>query len=144
MSWAFRTMIVSDSVVDTCRSLAQLLAGEGQVLWTTPLSADGAEPATHWISSGLIDESFALLMPLQEWVWIETDPETQDGYWEESQLSPGQPELLAQMATDAGMPMTTADVEAIFAQCDVTMDAPQFDLERMGLQMVQPPEPVAE
>ena len=48
MSWAFRTMIVSDSVVDTCRSLAQLLAGEGQVLWTTPLSADGAEPATHW------------------------------------------------------------------------------------------------
>lgn len=28
MAWTFRTMIVADAVVDTCRSLAMLLAGE--------------------------------------------------------------------------------------------------------------------
>ena len=132
MAWAYRNMIVADAVVDTCRSLAMLLAGEGQKLWTTPLSADGAEPATHWISSGLIEEQFADLLPLATWSQNEQGEWVLDSYYE------GQPALLAQLSTDAGFPMTDVEVVAIFNQCDVTLEYPQTSFGRLGLQMIQP------
>ena len=138
MAWTFRTMIVSDAVVDTCRSLAMLLAGEGQKLWTTPLSADGAEPATHWISTGLIESQFGDLMPLSEWIWVVDDEETGAGHWEETEISPGNPALLAELSGGA---VTEEQVIAIFSMCDVTLEEPQQALSRLGLQMVVPEEP---
>ena len=123
MAWAYRNMIVSDAVVETCRSLAQLLAGAGQKLWTTPLSSDGQEPATHWISSGLIEQQFADLLPLSEF--------TQDDV--EVVVSPGNPALLAELSQGA---VTEEQVIGIFSQCDVTIDEPQVALARLGLQMV--------
>lgn len=131
MAWAYRNMIVAAAVVDTCRSLAILLAGEGQQLWTTPLSADGAEPATHWISSGLIEEQFADLLPLSEWT-LNLDDE-----WTETVVSNGGPTLLAELSEGA---VTEEQVIAIFSQCDVTLDKPQQALNRLGLQMVTPPQ----
>ena len=132
MAWAYRNMIVSDAAVDTCRSLAMLLAGEAQKLWTTPLSADGKEPATHWISTGLIEEQFAALMPLGTWAQDEKGEWVLDSYYE------GQPALLAQLSTDAGFPMTDVEVVAIFNECDVTLEDPQTSFGRLGLQMIQP------
>lgn len=137
MAWAYRNMIVADAIVDTCRSLAMLLAGEGQKLWTTPLSADGKEPATHWISSGLIEEQFADLMPLSEWTWVVDDEEMGTGHWEETVISPGNPSLLAELSGGA---VTEEQVQAIFSMCDVTLEEPQQALSRLGLQMVQPEE----
>ena len=131
MAWAFRTMIVSDAVVDTCRSLAMLLAGEGQKLWTTPLSADGTEPATHWISSGLIESQFADLLPLSEFT------QDEEGNWQEEILSPGNPALLAELSGGA---VTEDQVNAIFSLCEVTLEEPQAAMARLGLQMVVPPE----
>lgn len=129
--WVFRTMIVSDAVVDTCRSLAMLLAGEGQKLWTTPLSPAGSEPATHWISSGMIEAQFGGLLPLNEPVF--------DGeVWIDNWLSPGNPALLAELSGGA---VTEEQVNAIFDQCDVTLEEPQAALARLGLQMVTVPEP---
>lgn len=56
-------MIVPDAIADTCRGMAANLAGaSGENMWTTPLSADGSAPATHWISVGMIDSSFAALL----------------------------------------------------------------------------------
>lgn len=136
MAWTFRTMIVADAVVNTCRSLAMLLAGEGQKLWTTPLSQTGTEPATHWISSGLIEQQFALLMPLTTWAQDEQGTWFLESYYE------GQPALLAQLSTDAGFPMTGVEVTAIFNECDVTLQDPQTSYGRLGLQMIQPEEPV--
>lgn len=133
MSWTFRTMIVSDSVVDTCRSLAQLLAGEGQVLWTTPLSADGAEPATHWISSGLIDESFADLLPLYE--WTQPDPEESPELWVLTAISLGNPVLLSELS---GGSITEEQAISIFTECVVTLDDPKISMSRIGVQMVRP------
>lgn len=129
MTWAFRTLIVPDAVVDTCRSLAMLLAGEGQRLWTTPLSADGREPATHWISTGLIEQPFADLLPLSEWT------HTDEVGWVETIVSGGNPALLAEMSEGA---VTEEHAQAIFALCDVTMEDPQQALARLGLQIVQP------
>lgn len=124
-------MIVSDSVVETCRDLAMLLAGEGQKLWTTPLSADGAEPATHWISTGLIEEQFALLMPLATWAQDEQGTWFLESHYEE------QPALLAQLSTEAGHPITEFEVVQIFDQCDVTLQDPQTSYSRLGLQIIE-------
>ena len=124
-------MIVSDAVVDTCRSLAMLLAGEGQKLWTTPLSADGAEPATHWISSGLIESQFADLLPLSEFT------QDDEGNWQRSGHLPGNPALLAELSGGA---VTEEQVNAIFGMCDVTLEEPQSAMARLGLQMVVPPD----
>lgn len=118
--WVFRTMIVSDAVVDTCRALAMLLAGEEQKLWTTPLSPTGTEPATHWISSGMIEARFGELLPLAD-----------TGY-------PGNPVQLAELSGGA---VTAAQAVAIFTQCDVTLEDPQTALNRLGLQLVTPEEP---
>lgn len=136
MAWAYRNMIVADAVVDTCRSLAMLLAGEGQKLWTTPLSADGKEPATHWISTGLIEEQFAALMPLGTWA------QDEKGTWYLESYYDGQPQLLSQLATDAGYPITEFEVVQVFDQCDVTLQDPQTSYSRLGLQMIQLEEPV--
>lgn len=132
MAWTFRTMIVADAVVDTCRSLAMLLAGEGQKLWTTPLSPDGTEPATHWVSTGLIESQFGDLMPLSEWT------QDEEGAWTETEISPGTPALLAELSDGA---VTEEQVIAIFSMCDVTLEEPQQALNRLGLQMVIPEEP---
>lgn len=130
MAWAYRNMIVADAVVETCRSLAMLLAGEGQKLWTTPLSADGTELPTHWISTGLIEAQFADILPLNEPVF--------DGeVWIDNWLSPGNPALLAELS---GGVVTEAQATAIFDQCDVTMEEPQVAIARLGLQMVMPAE----
>lgn len=136
MAWEYRNMIVAYAVVDTCRSLALLLAGEGQKLWTTPLSADGKEAATHWISSGLIEEQFAALMPLATWA------QDEEGTWYLESYYDGQPQLLSQLATDAGYPITEFEVVQVFDQCDVTLQDPQTSYDRLGLKMIQPEEPV--
>lgn len=138
MTWAFRTMIVADAVVDTCRSLALHLAGEGQKLWTTPLSADGADPPTHWISSGLIEEQFADLLLLSEWTWVVDNEGTGAGHWQRVSHLPGNPPLLAELSQGA---ITEAQAMAIFAQCDVTLEDPQTALDRLGLQLMTPEEP---
>ncbi len=127
MAWAYRNMIVANSVVDTCRSLAMLLAGEEQKLWTTPLSPDGAEPATHWISTGLIESQFGDLMPLSEWT------QDEEGAWTETEISPGNPALLAELSGGA---VTEEQVIAIFGMCDVTLDEPQAALNRLGLHIL--------
>ena len=131
MAWVYRNMIVADAVVDTCRSLAMLLAGEAQKLWTTPLSVDGTEPPTHWISTGLIEEQFGDLLPLSEWT------QDDEGNWVEEILSPGNPALLAELSGGA---VTEEQVIAIFSMCDVTLDEPQVAMNRLALQMIQPEE----
>ena len=131
MAWAYRNMVVSDAVVDTCRSLAMLLAGEGQKFWTTPLSPTGNEPATHWISSGMIEAQFGELLPLNE-------PLLDGEVWADNWLSSGNPALLAELSGGA---VTDEQAIAIFDQCDVTMEEPQAAMARLGLQLVTPEEP---
>ena len=61
------TMIVPAAVVETVRDMAQQLAGIAALgMWTTGLSESGALPATHYVSSGLIDEQFAALLTSPE------------------------------------------------------------------------------
>jgi hypothetical protein len=118
-----RCMIVEDAHAQLARALAVGLAGpSGDRMWVTPLSASGNLPATHWITEGVIGDEFAALMPLWE--------VAEDGTL--TQVSPGQAGVIA---AQSGVPL--AQIEALFAHCDITTQEPFAAMARKGLQMVQ-------
>lgn len=66
INWTHRCMIVHASIAETCSELAAGLTPAGAGMWTTPLSPTGEEPATHYISSGLVDQVLADLLESPE------------------------------------------------------------------------------
>lgn len=66
IEWTHRCMIVPDGIAERCRELAATLTPAGAGMWTTPLSPTGAEPATHYISSGLVDQVLADMLESPE------------------------------------------------------------------------------
>lgn len=62
--WVHRTMIVPVSHVVMARNICATLppSNSGAGMFTTPLSALGILPATHYISAGMIQQEFADLM----------------------------------------------------------------------------------
>jgi len=131
MSLTFRTLIVPDAHVALARQLAATLAGTaGDGMWTAPLSATGSAPATHWISTGWIEESFAELMPLSDW------RQDEQGAWYEYDGSNGAPWAVVALAAEAGVVVALAEVEALFAASDITEQEWALACGRMGLAMV--------
>jgi hypothetical protein len=129
--WTYRAIIVPDAQVTYARELSAAVAGPaGEGMYTTPLSATGQEPATHWISAGLISEDFAALLPLTTYP-ADAEPIT----------TPGNPEAVAMLANEAGYETTTEAVQALFDVSDVTEQEAHEVMARLGLQMVQPTEP---
>ena len=108
MPWTHRTIIVPDAVVVPSRMACEALAGPGgSGMFTVPLSADGQLPATHWISSGLIEQDFADLL--------------------------ASPDALAAVATSAGL--DPAPLVAIVAASDITDEPADVAMARLGLQL---------
>ena len=123
-------MIVPTEHAELARKLCETLAGPGGAgMFTTPLSTTGVDPATHYISSGLIESEFADLLPLIEFP-ADADPV----------IHPGQPDLITQMATDQGMCVTVDEVHAMLASVDVTEQPPTDALDRLGLRLSAEPE----
>ena len=122
--WIYRNLIISADQRDLAAQLCAVLAGAGgSNMFTTPLSADGAEPATHYISSGLIEDNFAALLPLDAMV---------DDVW--TRTYAGLPETIVQLynATD-NPPVTLDQVTAVFATADVSDEDPHAAIARLGL-----------
>lgn len=112
MPWTHRTIIVPNSVVVPARMACEALAGTGgSGMYSVPLSPTGELPATHWISSGLIEQDFADLL--------------------------ANPDALAAVATQAGL--DPEPLVAIVAASDVTDDPADVALARLGLQLCQSP-----
>lgn len=127
MSWVHRCIIVPVDHVDLARSLCATLAGDGgSGMFTTALSATGQDPATHYISSGLIEQSFADLLPLL--IQTETGME---------KINQGQPEIIHAAAQQAGLTLDQQDIERLLAAVDVSDQSPFEAMERMGVRMVQ-------
>lgn len=125
-------MIVPTEHVELARKLCETLAGPGGAgMFTTPLSTTGVDPATHYISSGLIESEFADLLPLIE-LPADADPV----------IHPGQPDLIIQMATTQGMGVTVDEVQALLASVDVTEQPPTDALDRLGLRLSAEPETI--
>ena len=124
MTWTHRSIIVAADQRDLAAQLCAVLAGAGgSGMFVTALSADGAEPATHFISSGLIEDNFAALLPLDALV---------DDVW--TRTYAGLPETIVQLynATD-NPPVTLAQVQAVFAEADVSEEDPHAAIARLGL-----------
>ena len=129
MSWINRTMIVPAEHVDLARALAEGISGPaGAGMWTTGLSADGTEPATHYISAGLIEDTFASLLPLTTYT---TD---KDGN-ESSDTAPGDAQFIADKAE-----APLAVIEALLDAVTVTDEPAMTAMARLGLVMVVPVE----
>lgn len=133
MADIFRTLIVPEAQAQLARDLAALAPG-GAGMFTTGLSADGAEPATHYISTGLLPESFVAPLPLQVWAQEESG-------WVLVESLPGDPVAVYDMAVAGGLSVTQAEVDALFAASDSTTQEPFVAMGRLGLKIVTPPEP---
>jgi hypothetical protein len=122
-----RCMIVENAHAPLARALAVGLAGDaGDRMWITPLSPTGNLPATHWITEGIISDEFAALMPLWE--------VAEDGTL--AQVSPGMADAVYAQAQALGSPVTLAQINALFAHCDITSQEPFTAMARLGLKMV--------
>lgn len=104
-------------------------------MWTTPLSASGNEPATHYISSGYIPAEFVSLSPCTTWAL------DAQGQWVQTDHYPGDAATVAFYAAQAGLKVTQAEIEGIFSRSDVSAQEPFIAMSRAGLKIINPKEP---
>ena len=127
MTYTFRTFIVPAAVVDMARAMCVGLSGPaGDGMFTTALSATGEAPATHYVSSGLISDEMAALLPLTT---VNADGSTT--------TAPGDPAYVVELAAQAGITVTVEQVAGLLAAVDVSDQEGFAALTRLGLQMVR-------
>ena len=132
--WTHRTIIVPAVFADAARAACAGLAGPGgSGMFTTPLSPTGEAPPTHYISSGLIEAPFADLLPLTSVNYAENGTPSVE-------TRPGNVALTVQLAGDAGLPITEAEVSALLAAVDVSDQVAEDALARLGLKIISTPE----
>lgn len=115
-----------------CESAAEGDAGKG--MFTTGLSATGALPATHYISSGYIFDDLAALLPLT------TVTQTVNDAGEASTTAatrPGNVPVVEGLAAQAGITLPPGTIAALFDAIDVTELGPWEAMARMSLAIAQ-------
>ena len=129
----FRTLIIPTAHVQLARDLAAAIDPAGsQGLFMTPLT--NGQTVTHYISSGIVSDSFAQPLPLTQWA------QDEEGAWVQTSHWPGMPEAIAQMAAtlDPPFPLEAAQVAAAFAASDISEQEPFVAMGRMGLSLHNP------
>lgn len=128
MSYIFRTIIVPAAFQQLAQGLCEAAAegDAGRGMFTTGLSADGTEPASHFISSGPIATEFGDLLPLTTF--------DEEGV---STTRPGAVATVEAIADQAGITLPAGTIAALFAAIDVTEQEPFTAMARLGLQIVQ-------
>jgi len=133
-TWTHRTIIVPAAFQQLaqglCAAAAEGDAGKG--MFTTGLSATGALPATHYISSGYIFDDFAALLPLTT-----VEPSTDDGEPDMVTERPGNVAFVEGLAAQAGITLPAGTVAGLFDALDVSEQGPFEAVARLGLVMVQ-------
>ena len=133
MADKFLTLIVTAAHAAFARELAASFGPGGAGMWTTPLSASGLDPATHYISSGLLPAEFAEMVPTQTW------EQDEDGTWTMTGSTPGNPAAIYAVAQSQGVQCTLAEVEDTLNSSDVTEQPPFTAMGRLGLTIINPP-----
>ena len=121
MAYVKRTIIVPLAMQAFAQALCKGLAGPaGDGMFTTPLSATGTLPATHYISSGMIDQPMAALLADANLI------------------------VSACAAATPTVPCTLAQAQALLAAATITDctyagvdEAPLQTIARLGLKMIQ-------
>jgi len=128
---AFRTMLVPAEQVVLARSICSAVAPSGgSGMFSTGLSPTGEPPASFYVSTGYLDEQFALLMPLKDY---STGTETTTA----TILSSGYVDSVVTLCQQAGFSTTAEEVALLFATSDVTTEEPFSAFARLGLNLVQ-------
>jgi hypothetical protein len=83
-------------------------------MFATGLSADGNAPASHYVTAGMIEDTFAALLTDAGAVYA--------------------------ACQSAGLPHTLAQVQALLASADISDEEPFAAMSRLGLQLVQTPQ----
>ena len=128
----FRTLIIPSAHVQLARDLAAAIDPVASVgLFMTGLT-DG-QTVTHYISTGIVSDQFAMPLPCTQWVRDE------EGAWVHVSHWPGMPEAIAQMAAtlDPPFPLPVEQVAAAFAASDISEQEPFVAMARMGLSLYQ-------
>lgn len=109
--WTHRCIIVNAQSADLARALcAQLAGASGRNMFADGLSDTGLAPATHYISTGMIDAQFAALL--------------------------ADPVLLAQTCLAAGITLPPTEIQALLDSAEITSDNPAAAIARKGLQII--------
>ena len=132
MADTFATLIVTAADAPTARAIAAAFGPGGSGMWTTPLSASGLDPATHYISTGYIPAEFVALSPMATWALDE------DGNWVQTDYYPGDAAAVYGFCQQAGLPYTQAQIEGVFLRSDVSQQEPFVAMGRLSLKIVNP------
>lgn len=133
MADLFRSLIIAAQDAPLARQIAAAFGPGGEGMWTTPLSASGNDPATHYISSGYIPAEFVSLAPNTTW------EQDENGQWVQTDHYPGDAATVYAYASQAGISCTLEDVEGVFSRSDVSAQEPFVAMGRMGVKIVNPP-----
>ena len=130
--YTYRTIIVPAAfqalAQGLCEAIAEGDAGKG--MFTTGLSATGETPATHYISSGHIEQQFADILPLTT---VNQDGEGLPDIY----TRPGNVEAVEAVAAQAGVDLPPGTIAALFAAIDVSYQGPFEAMARLGLSIAQ-------
>ena len=127
---SFRSLIIPTAHVQLARDLASAISPENASgMFTTPLT-DGNQ-ITHYISTGIVSDEFAMPLPLTTWA------QDEEGAWVQVSHWPGMPEVIAQMAAtlDPPFPLTAEQVAAAFDASDISEQEPFTAMGRLGLSL---------
>jgi len=131
-TYTHRTIIVPAAFQQLAQGLCEAAAegDAGKGMFTTGLSATGALPATHYISSGHIEQQFADILPLTT--------VTQDGEGlPDIHTRPGDVATVEAIAAQAGIGLPAGTIAALFAAIDVSYQGPFEALARLNLKITQ-------
>ena len=130
--YTHRTIIVPAAFQQLAQGLCAAIAegDAGQGMFTTGLSTSGEFPATHYISSGHIEQQFADILPLTT--------VNQDGEGlPDIHTRPGNVAAVESMAAQAGINLPPGAIAALFAAIDVSAQGPFEAMARLGLSFSQ-------
>ena len=123
------TIILPKAAQALAQALCTAAAGEaGAGMFTTGLSATGEAPATHFISSGAVENHFADILPVGTVTMVDDVPTVE--------RTSGDLAAVVQLAADAGVAVDMDTVGGLFAALDVSEQPPFVAMARLGLQLV--------
>ena len=126
-----RCMITPAAEVQTARNICATLAPSGgSAMFQVALSYDGSLPASHYVSTGHIDEPFANLMPLFSF------SQDEQGVWQKEVVATGSASTVAALCQQEGLDLQAASVQDVFDKSDVTTEDPFVAFARLGLMLV--------
>ena len=131
--YTHRTIIVPAAFQSLAQGLCEAAADgdAGKGMFTTGLSVTGTIPATHYISAGYIEDTFADILPLTT---ITTATEMDEPPTIETR--PGNVAVVEGLAAQAGITLPAGTIAALFDAIDVSEQDAYAVIDRLGLQFI--------